>query len=136
MNFLVAGLIAGVAVTLVNVLFHFVTQSLYPAFQLEMHTCKAIRPLEDPRMMYAGLVHPILESVLFSFIFSHFKLAAGTDVFSAVALAAQIWFVCTLPGMFLTYSSFRVSLPLVIMWSVSTLVQAATAAAAVAWCLS
>jgi hypothetical protein len=75
-------------------------------------------------------LYPFILGVILAFIWDKTKdlIKDKKIVKRALKFAFYYWLVSSIPGMFITYSSFVVSLPMVISWSVSGFIQAFVAA--------
>lgn len=110
-------LIVGFANLIVGFLLNFVAGLLFPSIALEYQNTGVFRPWNDPLMVV---------SFAYTFILG-FTLAYLWDRLGKIEPKefAKLYFViATIPGMFITYTSFNVSLGMVLLWSFSGFVQA------------
>lgn len=78
------------------------------------------RPWSDPRMMLYFL-YPFIVGIIMAFIWDKTKglFTGETTMKNGINFGLIAFVVFVLPGMFVTYTSFTVSLALVLTWAVS-----------------
>jgi hypothetical protein len=111
-----AGLAAGLGMLVVSVMISFLVNTFIPTLNLEYQNGTIFRPWTDP-LMFLIYIHPFILGVVLAVFWHKVK-----DQFeSYLIFALYIWLVASLPGMFITYSSFHVSLLMVVLWSLTGL---------------
>ncbi|KKW42733.1 MAG: hypothetical protein UY92_C0004G0069 [Candidatus Magasanikbacteria bacterium GW2011_GWA2_56_11] len=112
------GLLAGLLLLAVGTVLTPLFNLLAPSLKTEYENQAIFRPWSDPLMMLYFL-YPLLLGVIFSWVWAKTKsLFAGTSSFRRGLTFASVYAaVSLLPGMFITYSSFQVSLPMVLSWT-------------------
>ncbi len=98
-----------------------------PALEVEYHNPHLFRPWSDPLMQLYWLV-PFINSLILFRVWALGKSLIRGDLYvrRGLSFAFSYWMV-TLPGMIMSYSSFPVSFGMVITWTVSGLAQAIVA---------
>ncbi len=101
--------------------------AMSPALEAEYHNPALFRPWSDPIMQLYWLV-PFLTALILLKIWNNTKSLISGNYFIArgYSFAFNYWIV-TLPGMLMSYSSFPLSLGMVISWTVAGLAQAIVA---------
>jgi hypothetical protein len=116
-----AGVLAGVAMLVVNVVVSFI----FPSLRAEYLNINVFRPWSDP-VMQLYYLEPFLAGILLAWFWKLVKAAFpnGRPARKALAFGASYWLVATIPGMLITYASFQVSFGMVLSWTLTGLVQA------------
>lgn len=118
------GLIAGVAVLVVGVGINFLAGAVLPGIQKEYQNPSLFRPWEDPLMM-AFFLYPFIFGLVGVYLWSLLKdKLKGDETKKAYEFAKIYFIVATIPGMFITYTSFQISLTMVLLWAVTGFVEA------------
>ena len=104
--------------------FSFLTNALFPALAAEYVDSGIFRPWSDP-LMQMFFAYPFILGVILAFVWDKLKTQVkGQSVFSRGLNFGQSYFlVATIPGMFITYTSFQVSLGLVLSWTTGGLIE-------------
>jgi len=122
----IPGIVAGIAMLIVGMLVSMAIHAIFPALAAEYRTM-LFRPWEDP-IMSLYFAYPFVLGLALAFIWDKVKeLVSGGPLKRAVHLALGYFFISTVPGMLITYSSFPVSLLMVLSWTVSSFLQALAA---------
>lgn len=104
------GFIAGLAVLVVGVGFNVVIGLIFPALAKEYQNPAIFRPWSDPIMMaYFG--HPFIFGVVAAYLWDKIKAK------DALEFAKLYFVIATIPGMFISYTSFQVSLLMILTWT-------------------
>ncbi len=116
---LVAGAIMLVAGMLTGQLF----QLVVPSIKLEYMNPCLFRPWSDP-MMSLVFIEPFIIGFILVWLWDKTKSLITGETFleKGIKFGLSYW-VISIPGMIMSYSSFPVTLLLVINWSVSGLIQ-------------
>lgn len=118
------GLIAGMVMLVLGLLLGPVFNALFPATSLEYQNSEVFRPWNDP-LMTLYFIYPFLLGIALAFIWEKTrKLWPGKNLNEkALNFSAIYWILTNIPGMWITYSSFRVSFVMVVSWSLSSLIE-------------
>lgn len=119
------GLVAGFGMLAFGLIWMFLLNLIFPSLQAQYQNIEIFRPWSDPRMMIYFL-YPFLTAVLLAWIWGHIKnsLPGGTLAKKGMNFGFAYWLVASIPGMFVTYTSFQVSSLMIIGWTVSGLIEA------------
>jgi hypothetical protein len=121
------GLLAGLAMLVVSVALGPLFNLIFPSLAAEYSNTNLFRPWSDPSM-YLMLVEPFILGIILAWIFyitrNLFKDKKGWK--RGIYFGLCYW-VITIPGMVISYSSFPISLLMVVTWSISILIQAIVA---------
>jgi len=115
------GIIAGFLMLIAGILFNFLTNLAFPSIAKE-YTSGLMRPWSDPLMMIFFLYPFILSFVLAWAWDKSKKLFKGSACRRGAMFALSIFLISSIPGMFVTYTSFNVSFGMVLSWTVSGLI--------------
>ena len=122
MKKIIIGFTSGVIILQVSLLASFVIHLIQPSIQLEYENEAIFRSWSDPLMSYF-YIEPFFLGFVLIWIWDKTKaLLKGRDTLQKGLRFGLIYWVITLPGMMMTYSSFKVSLMMVMSWSLSTLI--------------
>lgn len=114
------GLIAGVAIFVVGFVLQWGIQSLIPGLTAQYQNPELFRPWTDPLMM-AAFAYPFVLGLVLAYLWDRLKMKDPMEF-------AKLYFIiASIPGMYITYTSFTVSLTMVLVWTVTGFVQAYTA---------
>lgn len=109
-------LIAGVVLLIVGMGINWVIGMFFPGISAEYQNPAMFRPWTDPLMMvYFG--YPFI----LGFVLYYFWGKVGKP--KAFEFAKLYFLIATVPGMFITYTSFQVSLSMVLLWAVTGFLQ-------------
>jgi len=124
----VPGLIAGVLMLLAGLVLSRVFGIISPSINAEYLNPALFRPWSDP-IMSLYFLYPFILGIILAWYWDMTKhLVKGKTAFEkAYKFGLVYWLIAGLPGMFITYSSFQVSLAMVLAWSISGLVNAVIA---------
>ena len=133
------GLVAGLAMLAIGLAASFLIDPILPGIKNEYANSKLFRPWSDP-LMQLYYLHPIIVGLILAWVWDKVK-----PIFHECRLKKSVclcrcccgfgfmyWIMATIPGMFITYASFQVSLPMVLNWSLVSLLQALAAGAVLA----
>lgn len=111
------GLIAGFANLAVGMGLNFGLQALIPPLAKEYQNTALFRSWSDPLMMVFFL-HPFILGLVLAYFWNlaekHFT---GDAVKKAYQFARLYFIVATIPGMFISYTSFQISLQMTLSWT-------------------
>lgn len=124
---LLPGLVAGIAVVLASMFIMWLSNAFFPGLIVEYKN-GMFRPWTDP-LMEIFFFGPIVSGFILSAIWNTVKGVVPECKFGggkAVRFSLMYWFVSVV-GLFMTYSTFKISFLMVFSWGVSALVQALVA---------
>ncbi|HLG34309.1 MAG TPA: hypothetical protein VI757_05460 [Bacteroidia bacterium] len=118
-----AGLIAGAIMLAAGMFTGFVFQLAVPSIRNEYQNANLFRPWSDP-LMSLYFIHPFLVGVIMAWLWSKTKdLIQGTTPGQKGMRFGMIYFLISVPGMLISYSSFPISIALTLSWTFAILVQ-------------
>lgn len=128
MKLIIQGLLAGVGIFIASMAVSFFSQLLMPNLTAEYINPDVFRPWTDP-IMSLFYVYPFVLGVILSFVWDKTKrLVADKEYYKrGLRFGFWYWVAASIAGMFVTYSSFQVSLPLVLSWLIGGLFEAIVA---------
>lgn len=122
----IPGLIAGAAMLVVSMILSQLINLAFPAL-MEQYKASLFRPWDDP-IMSLYFAHPFVLGLALAFVWDKVKgLLKGVPIKRATHFALAYFIVATVPGMLISYSSFPLSLSMILSWTLSSLLQAWTA---------
>tara|TARA_Y100000310_G_C19985072_1_gene491555 strand:+ start:113 stop:511 length:399 start_codon:yes stop_codon:yes gene_type:complete len=117
-------LLAGFIILIFGMLTNWLIGFILPGLMLEYQNTAIFRPWNDPLMiMFFGYPF-ILSYVLYHLWGMVNKQFKGDVQKKAFAFAKLYFIIATIPGMFITYTSFQLSFSIIISWTVIGFVQA------------
>ena len=123
---LIPGLVAGVAMLIAGMIVSQLINLAFPAL-MEEYKAALFRPWEDP-LMSLYFAHPFVVGLALAFVWDKVKgLLSGGPLKRATNFALAYFIVATIPGMLISYSSFPLSILMILSWTLSSLIQAWTA---------
>lgn len=105
------GLIAGIAILVVGFGFNWIVGMLISSLQAEYQNPAIFRSWQDPLMM-AYFAYPFILGVVAAYLWDKLKAK------DALEFAKTYFIIATVPGMFITLSSFQISYIMVVSWTV------------------
>ncbi|MBU0502363.1 MAG: hypothetical protein ABIH69_05720 [bacterium] len=118
------GLVAGFLMSVVGMAVSMLMGKAIPTLMAEYKNVAMFRPWEDPLMMLF-FAHPFVLGLALAYVWDKIKGSLSGN--KAVSFAFGVFLVATIPGMFITYCSFQVSLAMTLSWTVTGLVNALVA---------
>ncbi len=123
-----AGLIAGFANLLLGLGVNMVLQMILPGLAEEYQNTAIFRPWQDPLMM-VYFAYPFILGIVLAYLWGLLrKQLKGTDPQKAMQFAKIYFIIATIPGMFISYTSFQISFLMILVWTVTGYLQAYIAA--------
>lgn len=118
---------SGISMLVVGLLISYLFNLIFPSLKSEYEGSYVIRSWKEP-IMQLFFLSPFLLGFLLSYIWDKAKelFIEETYIRKAISYGLLYWAV-TIPGMVLTFSTFRISLLMVASWSVITLFQSLAA---------
>jgi hypothetical protein len=93
---------------------------VFPALASEYQNTAMFRPWSDP-LMTVYFAYPFILGVVSAYLWERVHRPRPVEF-------AKLYFViATIPGMFITYTSFQISLSMVLLWTVTGYIQALVA---------
>lgn len=125
-KYILPGLLAGLGALVVSMIFGSVSGKLFPSLAQEYINPNIFRPWSDP-LMSLYYLYPFIVGIALAFVWEKTKkLFGGQAAFDRGFYFGLIyWLVAGVSGMLITYSSFQVSLLMVLNWSINGLLEAA-----------
>lgn len=122
----VPGLAAGAGMFLASMLMGIILGQVFPSTMKEYDNFFIFRPWKDP-LMQLFYVHPFVVGLILAWIWEKIKkIVKGKGVAKGVNFGLT-YFLIVVPGMLLSYSTFKISLLMVTTWTISVLFQALVA---------
>lgn len=125
---LVPSLAAGFGALVVSLVMGFLSGALFPGLMSQYNNTSLFRPWSDP-LMSLYFVHPFIIGAIMTVVWQKIKDLVKGKTLLQRGLMFGFWYfaITTLPGMFISYASFPLSLLMVASWTVSSLLQILTA---------
>jgi hypothetical protein len=111
------GLLAGITILIFGLLLNWAVGMVLPQISLEYQNIKMFRPFIDPLMMIY-FAYPFILGLVAYYLWEKLKKP------KAIEFAKTYFLIATIPGMFITYTSFQISLAMVLLWTLTGFVQA------------
>jgi hypothetical protein len=124
MNTVVFGLIAGLVMLIAGTVVGMVLSYAFPAMAAEYNNPALFRPWSDPLMSLYYAV-PFATGLILAWLWINLKdkIKEKDPVKKGVFFGLVYWII-TIPGMAMSYSSFPISLVMTLSWSISIMAQA------------
>ena len=120
---LLPGIISAVAVFAVSMLVGYLSNFIFPGLKGEYENACMFRPWNDPLMM-AYFAYPLILAFILSLIWDKVKtIFTGSYINNVLNFTFLYWLATSLPGMFMSLSSFKISIIMVVSWTISGLLQ-------------
>jgi len=121
------GLLAGLVMVVISALVGFLSNLAFPALGAEYSSSGIFRPWSDP-LMYLIYLQPFILGILLAWAWHKTKrLFKGPAWKRGALFGLCFWLVASVPGMLISYSSFKLSLAMVLSWTLAGLLQALAA---------
>lgn len=119
------GLLAGLAILVVGFIFSWVIGSIFPGVMNEYDNLSIFRPWDDP-LMTAYFAYPFILGTALSYLWQIIdkKIKGEDEVGRAMDFAKIYFFIATIPGMFISYTTFNLSLLMILLWTISGYIDA------------
>ena len=119
----IPGIVAAIVSLAASMVVGYLFQIIMPSLKLDYENPNMFRPWSDP-IMNIFWIHPFLLVLPMAWIWDKTKhLFTGSYFNNVLTFTVISWFVSNLPGMILSYSSFKISLFMTVTWSITGLVQ-------------
>ena len=114
------GLVAGLAILILGMVLNWLIGMVFPALAGQYQNTAMFRPWSDP-LMTVYFAYPFILGVVSAHLWGRVGKPKPMEF-------AKLYFVIeTIPGMFITYTSFQISLSMVLLWTVTGYIQALVA---------
>jgi hypothetical protein len=124
---LIPGLVVGLLILIVGMVVGQIFTIISPSLEIEYENANLFRPWSDP-LMSIYFAYPFILGIVLAWIWDKTKvLIEESNLWKRGTYFGFAYWLVTIPGMIITYSSFPVSLLMVISWSISVLLQAVCA---------
>lgn len=117
------GLIAGVAILATGIILNFIVGVALPSIATEYQNTDLFLPWTDPRMM-GFFAYPFILGVVLAYLWDKVDVKGKDAQTKALHFAKLYFIVATIPGMYITFTSFQVSLPMVLIWTATGFIEA------------
>lgn len=118
------GLIAGIAALVVGFGLNWLAGIVFPSITQEYQNTAIFRPWTDPLMMIY-FAYPFILGIVLAYLWSVLQKQLSGDSTNKAFQFAKLYFViATIPGMFISYTSFQVSFLMILSWTASGFLQA------------
>ena len=96
---------------------------IWPSLTVEYESTNMFRPWSDP-LMSLFFIQPFILSIVIAWIWDKTKqLFTGSLIKNVFSFTLIAFFASNLPGMIMSYSSFKISLVMTFCWTISGFVQ-------------
>ena len=124
---LLPGIISAVSVFIVTMGINYLFNFISPGLKSEYENSNIFRPWEDPLMMLI-FICPLILAFILAFIWDKVKsIFNGSYLNNVISFTLIYWIATSIPGMIMSLSSFKISVIMVISWTVSGFFQVLTA---------
>ena len=112
------GLLAGLIILFLGISFNFLLELFIPALANEYKNPNLMRPWTDPLMMIF-FAYPFVLGLVSAYFWNLIeKNFIGGTMKKAFQFAKSYFIIATIPGMFISYTTFQISLLMVFSWTV------------------
>ena len=124
MKKILVGLLSGAVMLGVSFLIGRIFEFFFPYLHVEYENTNLFRPWSDP-IMLIYFIEPFILGIILAWIWDLMKsIIKGNTPAEKGIYFGYIYWVITIPGMLMSFSSFPLSITMVVSWSVALLVQA------------
>lgn len=121
-NKIIIGGVSGVIMLIISVLINHFFEIIFPLLKSEYANPHLFRPWSDP-LISVYYVVPFLTGIILVWIWDSInEIIPGGKIVKGIRFGLGYW-ITTLPGMIMTYSSFPLSFIIVLSWTITILVQ-------------
>jgi hypothetical protein len=123
---ILSGLIASIAMSVLGFFLSYGLGFIFPSVMQEYYNTAIFRPWSDP-IMSLFFISPFALGFVLAFIWNKIKsIFNDTPLKNGLVFGFYYWLL-GISGMIISYSSFKISLLMVITWTISMLVQSLVA---------
>ncbi len=117
------GVISGMIMLIISILLNQFYVMLFPSLRIDYENPHLFRPWSDP-LMSVYYVVPFLTGIILVWIWdSIHEIIGGSKMRRGIRFGLGYW-ITSLPGMLMSYSSFPLSFIMVLSWTITILIQA------------
>ena len=117
------GLVSGVVITVVGMAVSMLIGLMLPGLSSQYQNAGLFRPWSDPKMQIF-FAYPFLLGLGLAYVWDKVKGSVSGNIWKRTwTLMLGVFVISTIPGMTITYSTFTVSLLMVMSWTLGALVQ-------------
>ena len=117
------GLIAGLANFVVGLILTFGLERLVPGVAAEYQKVALFRPFTDPLMM-VYFAYPFILGMVSAYFWGIVgKNFSGSPAKKAFDFAKLYFIIATIPGMFISYTTFQVSFAMILSWTITGFIE-------------
>jgi len=120
---IVPGLASGLVMLIISVIISFLLNKIFPSVVLEYTNQSLYRAWSDP-LMQIFMLSPFLIGLFMAWVWNKTKSLFPAKRCQAGLWLGLIYWLSTIPGMFISYTTFQISLLMVVTWFITVLVQA------------
>lgn len=118
------GLIAGFANLLLGLGITVVLQMILPGLAQEYQNTSIFRPWQDPLMM-VYFAYPFILGIVLAYLWNLlYKQLKGSGPEKVMQFAKVYFIIATIPGMFISYTSFQISFLMILVWTLTGFAEA------------
>ncbi|MFH1448363.1 MAG: hypothetical protein ABIG39_05860 [Candidatus Micrarchaeota archaeon] len=119
---IIPGIVAGIIMLIVGMAVSMAFSAVFPSIGAEFQNTGLFRPWSDPLMMIF-LAYPFVLAFVLAWVWDNVKvlLKEKNSLMKGVKFGLYAWVAFSIPGMFVSYTTFPVSLLMVISWATSGL---------------
>lgn len=127
------GLIAGIIMLVVGIGLGFLINLIFPVLKEQYNNTNLFRPWNDP-LMSIYFLYPFILGLVLAWLWNKIKSVFKEEnlIKKGIFFGLTYWIISSIPGMIITYSSFLITLIMVLSWTFSSLVQVLVAGIIVA----
>jgi len=112
-------IVAGILMTISNMIISIIMNKVVPGIMTEYQTPGLFRPWSDP-LMQAFFAHPFILALALAYVWD--KIKGSLPGNRVLGFVWGCFLVATLPGMFISYTSFQISLAMTLSWTLTSVV--------------
>lgn len=119
------GLVAGIANLILGIILNKLLNVMFPSLATEYQNSMIFRPWDDPLMMLY-FAYPFILALSFAYFWNMTgkQCKGATSTQKAFEFAKFYFLIATIPGMFISYTSFQLSALMIIAWTFVGFLQA------------
>lgn len=118
------GLVAGFANLLIGMGLNFSFQAVIPSLAEEYKNTSLFRSWQDP-LMLVFFAYPFILGIVLAYFWGWMnKHLKGDAVNKALQFAKLYFIIATVPGMFISYTGFQISVAMILSWTAAGFVEA------------
>jgi len=117
------GLLAGLVMLIVAMILNYIFGAIWPSLAAEYANTDIFRAWEDWRMTYLFFAYYFVAGLVLAWAWSKTKkLFKGKCCQRGMHFGIAMWIVMAIPGMWMSYASFQLSLAIIVSWLVMNLI--------------